>query len=65
MDDQQIADITLAWMMSQLDGMLDFDQEYIFRLWDATRKREEQLDHSTRPREWSFGERLSLFVAVN
>ncbi|KAI9775684.1 MAG: hypothetical protein M1839_000951 [Geoglossum umbratile] len=56
MDDQQLSDITLAWMLSQLDGMLDFDQDYVFGQWEATRKKEEQLGKSDQPKNWSFGE---------
>jgi len=65
MDDQQIADITLAWMLSQLDDMLDFDREYVFGQWDATAMKEEQLDHSDQPRDWSFGKGFSFFIAMD
>ncbi|KAH0564840.1 hypothetical protein GP486_001776, partial [Trichoglossum hirsutum] len=44
MDDQQLSDITLAWMLSQLDGMLDFDEDYIKAQWDITDRREVQID---------------------
>ncbi|KAH0535942.1 hypothetical protein FGG08_007162 [Glutinoglossum americanum] len=47
--DQQLADITLAWMMSQVGDMLDFDGDYVRRQWDKTRIQE------INPREWSFG----------
>ena len=56
MDDQQLADITLAWMLSQLGDMLYFDEEYIFEQWEATREKEKLLDESPQPRNWSFGE---------
>jgi hypothetical protein len=56
MNDQELSDITLAWMMSQLDALLDFDEEYIKKLWDGTSRREEHLDKSTQPRNWSCGE---------
>ena len=65
MDDQQLADITWAWMLSQLDNMLDFDQDYIFKQWEATREKEEHLEHVDRPSEWSFGERPSYFITTN
>ncbi|KAI9761430.1 MAG: hypothetical protein M1840_001943 [Geoglossum simile] len=51
MDDQQLADITWAWMLSQLDDMLDFDKEYVFGQWEATKMKQEQFE----PSNWSFG----------
>ncbi|KAH7045164.1 hypothetical protein B0J12DRAFT_669746 [Macrophomina phaseolina] len=53
-DDQQLANITLAWMISQLQPFLDFKIKYVF-------DQEEQNDHyyerhHTPLRPWSFGE---------
>jgi hypothetical protein len=60
MDDQQLSDITLAWMLSQLDGMLDFDQDYVFGQWEATRRKQEELNKSDQPKNWSFGGHPSI-----
>ncbi|KAF2712508.1 hypothetical protein K504DRAFT_371987 [Pleomassaria siparia CBS 279.74] len=53
-DDQQLANITLAWMMSQLEGLLDLRDEYIFEQDDDNERyyRKEREG----PRPWSFGE---------
>lgn len=52
-DDQQLANITLAWMMAQLDPFLDFNRGYVLR----QERQSEDYYHSTgqRPRPWSFG----------
>ena len=55
-DDTEVSDITLAWMMSQLDRLLTFNSDYIFR------QRELNIDyyHSQTPpemvRTWGLGE---------
>ncbi|KAF2871862.1 hypothetical protein BDV95DRAFT_628361 [Massariosphaeria phaeospora] len=53
-DDQQLANITLAWMMSQLEPFLDMREEYLFEQDEDNdryyRKQREDL------RPWSFGE---------
>jgi Uncharacterized alpha/beta hydrolase domain (DUF2235) len=52
-DDQEVADITLAWMMSQLAPFIDFSHDYILEAHD------DNIDYyrsrHKRPRPWSFG----------
>ncbi|KAK3712944.1 hypothetical protein LTR37_008829 [Vermiconidia calcicola] len=52
-DDQQIATITLAWMIAQCQPFLDFDLDYVLDLWDDTEQFYEKEDEKVRP--WSFG----------
>ncbi|KAL9096773.1 MAG: hypothetical protein Q9165_001261 [Trypethelium subeluteriae] len=52
-DDQELANITLAWMIAQLSPFLDFDTEYIF---DQHESNLEYYDKKReRKRPWSFG----------
>ena len=48
-----MSNVTLAWMMSQVEGWIDFDDEYILNQYDDT------IDHyrkeGEKPRPWSFG----------
>lgn len=53
-DDQELANITLAWMMSRLEPFLDFRPDFLVSQLDA--QREYYRDTSQRPRWWSFGE---------
>ncbi|OCL01462.1 hypothetical protein AOQ84DRAFT_402491 [Glonium stellatum] len=53
-DDQQLANITLAWMMSQLEPFLDMRTEYILDQ-EEENARYYKKDHQ-RIRPWSFGE---------
>ncbi|PVH99086.1 hypothetical protein DM02DRAFT_565144, partial [Periconia macrospinosa] len=53
-DDQQMANITLAWMMSQLAPFLDMRMEYLFEQDDENAKYYKELGEGVRP--WSFGE---------
>jgi hypothetical protein len=52
-DDQGIADITLAWMMAQLQGMITFDEKYIAFQYELTRAWE--TNKFGQEREWSLG----------
>lgn len=52
-DDQELANITLAWMMSQLREFIDMDLDYALDQQDATEEYYEQSGQ--RPRPWSFG----------
>jgi hypothetical protein len=52
-DDQQIATITLAWMMAQCEPFLDFDVDYLFDQWEAAEDFYEK--HNERVRPWAFG----------
>ncbi|KAK5125780.1 hypothetical protein LTR85_012056 [Meristemomyces frigidus] len=52
-DDQQIATITLAWMMAQCQPFLDFDTDYLLDQWEDAEELYEKHDEKERP--WSFG----------
>ncbi|KAF1836948.1 hypothetical protein BDW02DRAFT_577534 [Decorospora gaudefroyi] len=52
-DDMQIANITLAWMMSQLEPFLDMRDEYLFEQEDLNEKYYKKTGQTIRP--WSFG----------
>lgn len=52
-DDQQIATITLAWMMAQCQPFLDLDTDYLLDQWEAAEDFYEKHEKKTRP--WSFG----------
>lgn len=56
-DDQELANITLAWMMSQLEPFIEFDDDYITRQADDVTAyyRHHETDRRNRPRPWSFG----------
>lgn len=53
-DDQQLANITLAWMMSQLKPFLDMRDDYLFEQDDENDKYYRKDRQEIRP--WSFGE---------
>ncbi|MCJ1378912.1 hypothetical protein MMC17_002011 [Xylographa soralifera] len=53
-DDQEIANITLAWMIAQLEPFLDFDPDYITAQYKDTKNYYLQSGQAVRP--WSFGE---------
>lgn len=52
-DDQQIANITLAWMMSQCSPFLDLNPDYILDEMEMNDAYYEDHDQKIRP--WSFG----------
>ncbi len=52
-DDAEISDITLAWMMSQLEPFLEFNENYILRQAELTRRY--YINHGQSVRPWSFG----------
>ncbi|KAK5118008.1 hypothetical protein LTR62_004052 [Meristemomyces frigidus] len=52
-EDQQIATITLAWMMAQVQPYLDMDINYLLDQWEDAEDFYEQHDEKVRP--WSFG----------
>ena len=52
--DQEIADITLAWMIAQLEQFIDFHPNYIQEQHKSTHTYYEQSNQDPRP--WSFGE---------
>ena len=51
--DQGLSDITLAWMLSQIQPFIDFHHEYILEQYDLTEEHYEQTDQTPRP--WSLG----------
>ena len=53
-DDQELANITLAWMMSRLEPFLDFRPDFLVSQLDA--QRQYYKDTSQKPRWWAFGE---------
>ncbi|KAL1390832.1 hypothetical protein HDK64DRAFT_198333 [Phyllosticta capitalensis] len=53
-DDQQLANITLAWMVSQFEPFIDFRIKYI--LDQDTQNARWYSRHREQPRPWSFGE---------
>lgn len=53
-NDQQIATITLAWMVGQCENLLDFNLDYVFDQWDECEEYYEK--HKEKVRPWSFGE---------
>jgi hypothetical protein len=52
-DDQEIANITLAWMMSQLSPLLTFSDKYIVDQYEDNEEYYRMMHQ--RPRPWSFG----------
>ena len=52
-NDQQIATITLAWMVAQCMPFLDFDLDYVRDQWDESEHYYEK--HNQRLQPWSFG----------
>ncbi|KAH9877401.1 hypothetical protein IAQ61_002767 [Plenodomus lingam] len=52
-DDMQLANITLAWMMSQLEPFLDMRDEYLFEQDELNEKYYKKEEGAVRP--WSFG----------
>jgi len=58
--DQGQANITLAWMMSQVAGFIDFDEHYILDQYDETLQHYEETEQTPRP--WSFGKIYRSFT---
>ena len=56
-DDEGQANITLAWMMSQMEPFLDFDPGYI--LDQNEQNKSYYIKSGQRPRPWSFGKQLA------
>ncbi|MCJ1404248.1 hypothetical protein MMC11_007473 [Xylographa trunciseda] len=53
-DDQEIANITLAWMIAQLEPFLDFNHDYIKEQYKDSKNY--YLQSGQNVRSWSFGE---------
>ncbi len=52
-DDQELSNITLAWMMSQLEPFLDMRGEYLFEQEEMNEKFQRKEEGGIRP--WGFG----------
>jgi len=52
-DDQQLANITLAWIMAQVRNMIDMDLDYLLDEWERTEDYYDATGQKRRP--WSFG----------
>lgn len=61
-DDQEIANITLAWMMSQIREFVDMNLDYVLDQQDATEAYYERSGQ--RPRPWSFGKIYDSMAGV-
>ena len=61
-DDAELANITLAWMVSRLEPFLDFRPDYLINLYQQNRQYY-RVD-GQRPRWWSFGEIFNSFTGV-
>ncbi|KAI1623152.1 hypothetical protein EDD37DRAFT_459762 [Exophiala viscosa] len=53
-EDQEIANITLAWMISKLEPFLDFRPNFLMEQWDLTKRYYKETGQKNRL--WSFGE---------
>ncbi|TKX26320.1 hypothetical protein C1H76_1282 [Elsinoe australis] len=61
-DDQELSNITLAWMMSQVREMIDLDLDYVL---DEQEKTEEYYEkNDEKPRPWSFGKIWNSFSGI-
>jgi len=61
-DDEQIANISLAWMMSQLEPFLDMRDEYLFEQDEQNEKYYRRVEGDIRP--WSFGKLYSELTGL-
>lgn len=61
-EDQEISDITLAWMMSRLEPFLDFRPDFVMRTSEENRAYYKTSGQKVRP--WSFGEIYNSFKGL-
>jgi hypothetical protein len=61
-DDQELSNITLAWMMAQVSPFLDLYQNYIIRESDAND--EYYISHKKKIRPWSFGKIMNSMGGI-
>lgn len=52
-DDQQMATITLAWMVAQCQQFVDFDLDFVLDQWEDVEDYYDKTNQKSRP--WSFG----------
>ncbi|KAL9101545.1 MAG: hypothetical protein Q9163_003200 [Psora crenata] len=60
--DQGQANITLAWMMAQVQSFIDFKPDYILDQYDMTLDHYENTEQNPRP--WSFGKIYRSFTGI-
>ena len=61
-DDQELANITLAWMMSRLEPCLDFRPDYIQSLYESNKQY--YKSKKEKPCWWSFGEIYNSMTGI-
>ena len=61
-DDQELANITLAWMISQITPFLDMDLDYVLDQQDDTDAYYKETHQ--KPRSWSFGKILDSMTGI-
>ena len=62
-DDQDLSNITLAWMISKLEPFIDFNPNYIQSVYDSNRAYYKSTGQ--KPRWWSFGELHNSLSTLN
>ncbi|KAL9022488.1 MAG: hypothetical protein Q9185_000395 [Variospora sp. 1 TL-2023] len=60
--DQGMANISLAWMISQLEPFIDFDADYILECHEETKTY--YRDTGQKPRPWSFGKIYNTLTGI-
>jgi hypothetical protein len=61
-DDQELSNITLAWMMAQLKPFVDISQDYIVRQYEDNVKY--YRSEREKPRPWSFGQLYNSMTGI-
>ena len=61
-DDQEMADVTLAWMMQQLGDLLDFDKGYL--AWTVELTKKYYVDHNQPERKYAMGKIYNSMVGI-
>ncbi|KAI5201138.1 hypothetical protein E4T39_05346 [Aureobasidium subglaciale] len=62
LDDQELANITLAWMVSQVAPFLDMDLDYVLDQQDDTEQY--YKENKQKPRTWSFGKIVDSMTGI-
>ena len=61
-DDQDMANITLAWMISRLEPFIDFRPEYMPQVFESNRQYYKRTHQ--KPQWWSFGEIYNSMTGI-
>ena len=61
--DQEVANITLAWMVSRLEPFIDFDLDTIMK--SASNTRQYYRSRGEKPRPWSFGKSTQVLSCLS